>query len=219
MEEGCLTADEIVNVLMSSGINDVEKTTEFLLDYLRDRDDQKEDVELQTKLLEINLKSMPEIAVAIMDCEEYKFTHYDRNYIAKLCESLGLFEKAMLNYDHEKLVDIQRVLRMGLAANTVTIDGLLRLFKDLSSENAFLCLRDLLQHQEGTFNVQAVVKVAIRYEEKLRSKKLIDLFEEFKCWVGLYLYLGNIVNHTKDSDIIYKYIFAAVEVGQYSQIE
>eukprot|EP01083_Nonionella_stella_P182989 659971_1 len=108
---------------------------------------------------------------------------------------------------------------MGLGTNTLTADFLLKFFGDLTPEDALSCLRDLLQYQESGANLQLVVEVAKRYTEQLTSEKLIGLFEEFDCWSGLYLYLGNMVNYTQDAQIIFKYIVAASEVGQFAQIE
>jgi len=217
VEENYLSAQEIVNVLLGSGRNDVEKTTEFLLDYLQTRGDREEDAELQTKLLEINLRAAPQVAEAILESEDYTFSHYDKNYVARLCESARLFHQALKHY--ENLDDIKRVLQMGLGTNTLTADFLLKFFGDLTPEDALSCLRDLLQYQESGANLQLVVEVAKRYTEQLTPEKLIGLFEEFDCWSGLYLYLGNMVNYTQDSKIIFKYIVAAAEVGQFAQIE
>jgi len=217
VDENYITAQDVVNVLLGSGRNDVEKTTEFLLDYLQTRGDREEDTDLQTKLLEINLRSAPQVADAILASDDYSFTKYDRNYIARLCESARLFQRALEHY--ESLDDIKRVLQMGLGTNTLTADFLLKFFGDLTPDDALSCLRDLLQYQESGANLQLVVEVAKRYTEQLTSEKLIALFEEFDCWSGLYLYLGNMVNYTQDAKIIFKYIVAASEVGQFAQIE
>ncbi len=99
VDENYLTADEVVKVLLGDGRNDVEKTTEFLLDYLKNRGDREEDAELQTKLLEINLRAAPQVADAILESDDYSFTHYDRPYVARLCESAKLFQRALEHFD------------------------------------------------------------------------------------------------------------------------
>ena len=124
VDEKYLSPLDVINVLLGSGRNDVEKTTEFLLDYLEDRGDHKEDAELQTKLFEINLSFAPRVSVAIFESEEYQFTHYDKKYIAKLCESARLFQIALEHY--EDIDDIKRTLQMGLSTNTLRADFLLR---------------------------------------------------------------------------------------------
>ena len=128
-----LNANDVINVLLGNGRNDVEKSTEFLLDYLQHRGDREEDSSLQTKLLEINLRAAPQVADAILESDDFKFTHYDRNYIAKLCESARLFQRALEHY--ENLEDIKRVLQMGLGTNTLKLDFLLKFFGDLTPED------------------------------------------------------------------------------------
>ena len=44
--------------------------------------------------------------------------------------------------------------------------------------------------------------------------KLISIYEEYNCWNGLYLYLNHIINNTKGSVIIFKYIRSAMEIEQ-----
>ncbi len=83
-------------------------TTNILLEYLKPRGDREEDGLLQTRLLEINLLATPQVADAIMESEEYKFTHYDRLKIAQLCERAQLYQRALEHYTD--LQDIKRVL-------------------------------------------------------------------------------------------------------------
>lgn len=46
---------------------------------------------MQTKVLEMNLLNAPQVADAILG--NGMFTHYDRNYIAGLCEKAGLYQR------------------------------------------------------------------------------------------------------------------------------
>ena len=89
VEENYVSAEDVVNVLMGFGINDVEKTTEFLLDYLQKRGDREEDAALQTKILEINFRFAPQVAEAILASEDYELTKYDKQYIARLRRAAG----------------------------------------------------------------------------------------------------------------------------------
>ena len=208
---------DVVDLLLESGRTEVEKTTDFLLKYLQNRNDRNEDAALQTKLLEINLQATPQIAVAIMESDEYSFTRYDKNYIARLCESAGLSQQAALHY--KELDDIKRVLLMGLHTDTLTVDFLLALFGDVTPEDISSIMGHLIQYHENEAQLKLVVEVAERCTEQLTYDTLIGLFEEFNCWSGLYLYLGNMVNSTTNSKVIFKYIVAASEVGQFEQIE
>jgi len=83
-----LSALEVVDVLLADGRgrDDVEMATEFLLHYLQHRGDHEEDGELQTKLLAINVRAgYPQVALGILESDEYVLTHYDRDRIFREC--------------------------------------------------------------------------------------------------------------------------------------
>ncbi len=67
----------------------VQETTSLLLDVLKNN--KPEEGPLQTRLLEINLLQAPQVADAIMGYE--MLTHYNKPYIAQLCEKAGLFQR------------------------------------------------------------------------------------------------------------------------------
>ena len=74
------------------------------MDYLGDRGDREEDYKLQTMLFEHlqhndndNSRSW---ADRIWDSNDYIFTHYDKIYIAHLCEEYGLYFRALQNYSN-----------------------------------------------------------------------------------------------------------------------
>jgi hypothetical protein len=69
----------------------VREGTAFLLDALAG--DKAEEGPLQTKLLEINLVTNPQVADAIL--ANGTLTHYDRPRIAQLCEKAGLYMRAL----------------------------------------------------------------------------------------------------------------------------
>ena len=72
--------DSVVQVFLENGR--IQETTAFLLEALiQNRPDEGH---LQTKLFEINLMSAPNVAEGIFQMN--KFTHYDRERIARLCE-------------------------------------------------------------------------------------------------------------------------------------
>lgn len=204
----------VVDIFMRA--NDVETTTSFLLDILKQRGDREEDAELQTQLLTINLMSMPQVAVAIMESDEFTFTHYDKIQIARLCERANLFQSALEHY--EDLEDIKRCLQVGLGNQAVSPDFVMKFFGDMTPEDGLECLRDLLKYNTSQ-NIRLVVDVAKRYSEQLTPKSLIALFEEFDSSSGLYYYLGSFVNYTEDADVVYKYIEAAAKLDQIREVE
>lgn len=93
-------------------------------------------------------------------------------------------------------------------------------------------------------NLQVVVQVATKYSEQLQPHNLIDLFENFKTnegkivnsfyaplqklsaklanlqlVIGLYYYLGSIVNLSQDPLVHFKYIQAACRTGNIREVE
>jgi clathrin heavy chain len=94
--------EAIVDVFAS--LNMVQQATSFLLDALKD--DRPEHGALQTRLLEMNLLHAPQVADAILGNE--MFHHYDRAYIAGLCEKAGLFQRALEHFTDT--YDIKRTI-------------------------------------------------------------------------------------------------------------
>jgi clathrin heavy chain len=88
-EEGgsLVDIDRVVDVFMSQ--NMIQQATAFLLDVLREN--KPEQGHLQTRLLEMNLMSAPQVADAILGND--MFSHYDKIRIAQLCENAGLFQR------------------------------------------------------------------------------------------------------------------------------
>ena len=74
--------------------NMVQQCTAFLLDALKNN--RPAEGPLQTRLLEMNLISAPQVADAILGNQ--MFTHYDRAHIAQLCEKSGLLQRALEHY-------------------------------------------------------------------------------------------------------------------------
>ena len=88
-----LPLENIVDVFAS--LNMVQQATSFLLDALKEN--KPEQGPLQTRLLEMNLMHAPQVADAILGNE--MFSHYDRPYIATLCEKAGLYQRVHLFKD------------------------------------------------------------------------------------------------------------------------
>jgi len=180
--------------------NMVQEATSLLLDVLKPN--RPEDADLQTLLLEINLVAAPQVADLILSKE--MFSHYDRNRVATLCEKAGLGQRALEHYSD--LASIKRVISQ--QGHMMNIDWLVNYFGTLSVEYTLDCLKDLLQARTR-HGLQIAVQVASRYSEQLTPQALIQLFESFNNWEGLFFYLGNIVSTTEDPDIVFKFIVAA----------
>ncbi|KAJ1673973.1 Clathrin heavy chain, partial [Spiromyces aspiralis] len=178
--------EKAVNVLM--GQNLVQQTTAFLLDALKDN--LEKHAHLQTKLLEMNLLHAPQVADAILG--NNMFTHFDRPYIAQLCEKAGLYQRALELYE-----DLDDIKRVAVHTEVLGVDWLVNYFGNLSVNDSLTVLREMLRHNQKQ-NLQVVVQVATKYQEQLGAQRLVELFEEFRCSEGLYYFLSSVVNITRD---------------------
>lgn len=212
---GMLVADEepladihqIVDVFMEQ--NMVQQCTAFLLDALKNN--RPEEGPLQTRLLEMNLMSAPQVADAILG--NNMFTHYDRPHVAQLCEKAGLLQRALEHYTD--LYDIKRAV---VHTHLLAADWLVNFFGTLSVEDSLECLKAMLTANMRQ-NLQICVQIATKYHEQLTTKALIDLFESFKTYEGLFYFLGSIVNFSQDQEVHFKYIQAACKTGQIKEVE
>ncbi|KAG2394918.1 Clathrin heavy chain 2 [Vigna angularis] len=90
MEGGCpIDYNTITDLFLQRNL--IREATAFLLDVLKP--DLPEHGYLQTKVLEINLVTFPNVADAIL--ANGMFSHYDRPRIGQLCEKAGLFIRAL----------------------------------------------------------------------------------------------------------------------------
>ncbi|PKA50598.1 Clathrin heavy chain 1 [Apostasia shenzhenica] len=208
MEGGCpVDYNTITDLFLQR--NMIREATAFLLDVLKPN--LPEHAFLQTKVLEINLVTYPNVADAIL--ANGMFSHYDRPRIAQLCEKAGLYMRALQHYS--ELPDIKRVI-----VNTHAIEpqALVEFFGTLSKEWALECMKDLLLvNLRG--NLQIIVQVAKEYFEQLGLDACIKLFEQFRSYEGLYFFLGSYLSSSEDPEIHFKYIEAAAKTGQIKEVE
>ncbi|XP_038712359.1 clathrin heavy chain 1-like [Tripterygium wilfordii] len=208
MEGGCpVDYNTITDLFLQRNL--IREATAFLLDVLKPN--LPEHGHLQTKVLEVNLVTFPNVADAIL--ANGMFSHYDRPRVAQLCEKAGLYIRALQHYT--ELSDIKRVI-----VNTQAIEpqGLVEFFGTLSREWALECMKDLLLvNLRG--NLQIIVQTAKEYAEQLGVDACIKLFEQFKSYEGLYFFLGSYLSSSEDSEIHYKYIEAAAKTGQIKEVE
>lgn len=198
----------VVDVFMEN--NMVQQCTSFLLDALKNN--RPEDGPLQTRLLEMNLMSAPQVADAILGNK--MFTHYDRQRIAQLCEQAGLYQRAL-----EHFTDIYDIKRAIVHTQLLNSEWLVEYFGTLSVPDSLECLKAMLQPSLIRQNLQIVVQIATKYHEQLGTQALIDMFESFKSFEGLFYFLGGIVNFSQDPDVHFKYIQAACKTGQIKEVE
>lgn len=206
-DEPLADINQIVDIFMEQ--NMVQQCTAFLLDALKNN--RPNEGALQTRLLEMNLMSAPQVADAILSNQ--MFTHYDRAHVAQLCEKAGLLQRALEHYTD--LYDIKRAV---VHTHLLSPDWLVGFFGTLSVEDSLECLKAMLTANIRQ-NLQICVQIATKYHEQLTTKALIDLFEGFKSYEGLFYFLGSIVNFSQDQEVHFKYIQAACKTGQIKEVE
>ncbi|XP_065664296.1 clathrin heavy chain 1 [Hydra vulgaris] len=199
--------NQIVDAFME--LNLVQNCTSFLLDALKNN--RPSEGPLQTRLLEMNLLSAPQVADAILGNQ--MVTHYDRAHIAQLCEQAGLLQRALEHYTDP--YDIKRAI---VHTHVLNPEWLVNYFGTLSVEDSIECIRAMLTHNIRQ-NLQICVQIASKYYEQLTTSALIELFESFKSFEGLFYFLGSIVNFSQEPDVHFKYIQAACKTGQMKEVE
>lgn len=206
-DEPLADLNQIVDVFME--FNLIQQCTSFLLDALKNN--RPAEGPLQTRLLEMNLMSAPQVADAILGNQ--MFTHYDRAHIAQLCEKAGLLQRALEHYTD--LYDIKRAV---VHTHLLNPEWLVTYFGSLSVEDSIECLKAMLTANIRQ-NLQVCVQIASKYHEQLTTDALIELFESFKSYEGLFYFLGSIVNFSQEQDVHFKYIQAACKTGQIKEVE
>ncbi|XP_054181942.1 clathrin heavy chain 2 isoform X14 [Homo sapiens] len=206
-EEPLANISQIVDIFMENSL--IQQCTSFLLDALKNN--RPAEGLLQTWLLEMNLVHAPQVADAILGNK--MFTHYDRAHIAQLCEKAGLLQQALEHYTD--LYDIKRAV---VHTHLLNPEWLVNFFGSLSVEDSVECLHAMLSANIRQ-NLQLCVQVASKYHEQLGTQALVELFESFKSYKGLFYFLGSIVNFSQDPDVHLKYIQAACKTGQIKEVE
>jgi clathrin heavy chain len=126
--------DQVVNVFLE--FNKLQECTAFLLEALKNN--RPDEGHLQTKVLEINLMSAPNVADGIFKLNI--FSHYDRERIAKMCEQVGLYGRALQSYSN--IQDIKRVM---LNTHAIPEDQIIDFFGKLGEEECLQCMYDMLK--------------------------------------------------------------------------
>ena len=199
--------DRVVDVFQSQ--NMIQQATAFLLDALKEN--QPEQGNLQTRLLEMNLINAPQVADAILGNE--MFSYYDKAKIAKLCENAQLYQRALENSDDPAAIKANIV-----RTDKLQPEWLVSYFGRLSLEQSLDCLNEMLKVNIRQ-NLQAAVQIATKYSDLLGPTRLIELFERYRTAEGLYYYLGSIVNLSEDPDVHFKYIEAATKMSQFTEVQ
>ncbi|OBZ67705.1 putative clathrin heavy chain [Grifola frondosa] len=152
------------------------------------------------------------------------------------------FATQLANDEAGLLVDIERVVDIFMSQNMIqpATSFLLDALKDnkpeqghlqtrllrmnlihaprLTTEQSFACMQEMLRINIRQ-NPQIVVQIATKYSDILGPVKLIEMFESFKSFEGLYYYLGSIVNLSQDPKVHLKCTQATTRTGQIREVE
>ncbi|KAI8847627.1 armadillo-type protein [Chytridium lagenaria] len=139
--------------------------------------------------------------------------HYDRAYIATLCEKAGLYQRALEHY-----TDIYDIKRTIVHTQLLSPEWIVSFFGKLSIDQSLECLKEMLSNNIRQ-NLQIVVQIATKYSDQIGASHLIALFETFKSNEGLYYFLGAVVNLSQDPEVHFRYIQAATRTGQLKEVE
>lgn len=198
--------DQVTQVFLEH--NRIQECTAFLLEALKSN--RPDEGHLQTKVLEINLMSAPNVADGIFKLNI--FTQYDREKIAKMCEQVGLYGRALQNYTN--MADIKRVI---VNTHAIPEDQILAFFGRLGEEDCLQCMYDMLKSARQ--NVTIVAKIAVQYSDKIDTKKAVEVLESFGTNEGMLFYLANVLPKTDDQEIYFKYIQACARLQNYKEVE
>ncbi|GAU31725.1 hypothetical protein TSUD_215260, partial [Trifolium subterraneum] len=170
MEGGCpIDYNTITDMFLQRNL--IREATAFLLDVLKA--DLPEHGHLQTKVLEINLRTFPNVADAIL--AKGMFSHYDRPHIAKLCEKAGLFIRALQDpVIHLKYIEV--------AVKTGHIKEVERVTRESNYYDAVKTMNFLMK--TNLPNAQPLINVCDRFG--------------FVTHLTHYLYTKNMLHHVEE---------------------
>jgi clathrin heavy chain len=131
--------------------NLLSECTAFLISSLKE--DSPEDTHMQTKLFELNLNIDIKQAEQIFQLN--LFNNFDKNHIAKLCESKGLMHRALQHYTN--IADIKRVI---LNTHMIPEDFIIQHVSKMENNDKLSVMKELAIHNPQ-MNNQIVARAAV----------------------------------------------------------
>lgn len=129
-----------------------------------------------------------------------------------MCEQVGLYGRA-LQYT-QNAQDAQRIM---LNSHAIPKDIMIEFFGKLSEEDSITCMNNLMRSNRQ--NGPLVAEIAVKYASKIDTKKSIEVLESYGTNEGLLLFLCNVLPHTDDPDIYFKYIESCSRMGNFKEVE
>ena len=200
-------ADDVVTIFLNNNL--VQQATEYMLDFLRENEPHMGP--LQTRLLEVNLRVYPQVAVAILD--KNVFHLYDRAAIAAKCEEVGLVQAAMEHVD--SVADMRR-----LVVRTDMFDPafLPQYFSKVENpQHVIACLEELM-NTNPIHNLGVVVAISSAVVENIGLAACLQVFDTHRSFEGVYHFLKTLIASSEDPAVHFRYIEAAAHVGDYDEV-
>lgn len=126
-----------------------------------------EDGPYQTKVLELNLMSAPQVVDTILGLKIWN--QYNKQKIASLCEQKGLYQRALENYTDPR--DIKRVL---LNTHVLSPEYVGEFLNTMAPEVALSCMADMIKFNRN--NLQIVISSCVANIQKLGVANIIKMF-------------------------------------------
>ncbi|EDO05779.1 uncharacterized protein BBOV_IV001820 [Babesia bovis T2Bo] len=198
--------------------NKLQELTKILLEYLKPN--RVEHAALQTRLLEVNLQQQPRVADMILQLNV--LTHFDRAYIARLCEDAGMFDMAIQHYN--SFFDVKRlIIKAGGNMNRAVLE---KSMKNMSPENALEVLREMLDSAE--ISNDHVVSCALTMHNHIGTMQVVQLFERSASSDVLFSFLralpvisqGSAAESTEqNATIVYTFIKCCIDRNEMEDLE
>jgi clathrin heavy chain len=142
-------------------------------------DDNVNDSQWQTLVFEINLRTNTQFAVTLFQAGKY--THYNKDKLAPICEQCGLLQQALECYS-----DIKDIRRIVLNTQFFQADYLINFLGRLPAEHCLVCLQDLLKHNRNNLNL--VSQVASNNFQKLGVAPVVEIFKAIGALDGVNMF-------------------------------
>jgi clathrin heavy chain len=214
-KEGFINPNECIKIFLDPDRKDIQNCISYLSEFLKSRGDREEDSILQTKLLELSITETSPITGEIVKFDN--FTKYDKIYIARISEKAGLYQKALEHY--KDINDVRRLISIAVDSDKISHKFLITFFGMLTSKNGLSCLDDLLKLKQSEKTLQLIVQISKIHSDLLGPHKIVQLFEKYNSYSGMYLYLESLIDNTEDSQLVFKYIQSSIEVNQIQKVE
>ena len=104
-----------------------------------------------------------------------------------------------------------------LNSHAIPKELMIEFFNKMSEDDCIVCMNNLMRsnHQNGPL----VAEIAVKYADKIATNKSIAVLEAYGSNEGLLLFLCNVLPHTDNPDIYFKYIEACARMNNMKEVE